>query len=95
MGHQLSLPGVGTLFIYPKRNHQPVSFTVLNFIDQDICMLVEKINHQEVGFIYYHNLPGRQDSKEMLRGLSVNQGPDIAWFKDPSENILSVIQNQK
>jgi hypothetical protein len=47
-----------------------------------------------VHFEHYDNLPAKQDEKGIARGLSAEQGPDIAWFKDPAGNILSVLQDK-
>ena len=94
MGLRLKLPGGGTLFIYAKEDHQPASFTVLNFVVDDIDATVDELMKQGVSFEHYDNMPGKQDNKEILRGRSVNQGPDIAWFKDPAGNILSVLQDK-
>lgn len=93
MGLQLQLPGGGTLFIYPKPDHQPASYTMLNFVVDDIDNAVDELNKAGVTFERYDNMPGTQDNKGILRGRSVNQGPDIAWFKDPAGNILSVLQD--
>lgn len=93
MGLRFRLPGGGALFIYTKNDHQPANFTVLNFIVEDIDTAVDELTGLGVSFEHYDNMPGEQDGKGILRGRSVSQGPDIAWFKDPSGNILSVLQN--
>lgn len=95
MGLQLKLPDSGTLFIYPKNNHQPATFTVLNFVVENIDNAVSELTKLGVKFERYDNMSSKQDGKGILRGLSVNQGPDIAWFKDPAGNILSVIQDKE
>lgn len=94
MGLQFKLPGGGGLFIYPKDGHQPATFTVLNFVVENIDEAVDALTDQGVQFERYDNMPGQQDDKGIARGLSTNQGPDIAWFKDPAGNILSVIQDK-
>ena len=93
MGLNLRLPGGGALFIYAKEGHQPATFTVLNFVVDNIDEAVDELTGLGVSFEHYDNMPGKQDDKGILRGRSVNQGPDIAWFKDPAGNILSVLQN--
>jgi len=93
MGLQLKLPGGGTLFIYPKDDHQPATFTILNFVVSDIDKAVDELQKLGVNFERYDNMPGGQDEKGIARGRSANQGPDIAWFKDPAGNILAVLQN--
>lgn len=91
MGLQFALPGGGTLFIYEKANHQPATFTVLNFEVEAIDDAVAQLEDKGVHFEHYHGMP--QDEKGIMRGISQNQGPDIAWFLDPAGNILSIMQN--
>ena len=92
MGLQFKLPGGGALFIYPKEDHQPATFTALNFVVSNIDEAVDELAKQSVQFERYDNIPGGQDEKGVARGLSAGQGPDIAWFKDPAGNILAVLQ---
>ena len=92
MGLKYKLPGGGTLFIYGKEDHEPASFTVINFVVEDIDAAVDELASQRVVFKHYPNMPGELDEKGILRGRSSNMGPDIAWFKDPASNILSIIQ---
>jgi predicted enzyme related to lactoylglutathione lyase len=82
----LHLAGGGQVFIYPKGDHQPASFTVLNFPVEDIDQAVDSLTKAGIQFERY---PGfDQDERGILR----ESGPPIAWFKDPAGNILSVIQ---
>jgi catechol 2,3-dioxygenase-like lactoylglutathione lyase family enzyme len=91
MGLQLDLPGGGQLFIYEKSDHQPASFTVLNFVVEDIDETVDHlVNDHDITFEKYPDVPG-QDEKGIARGKAANMGPDIAWFKDPAGNILAVL----
>ena len=92
MGLKFNLPGGGSLFIYGKDDHEPATFTVLNFMVGSIDEAVEELGHNGVTFERYDNLPAAQDEKGILRGLNAHQGPDIAWFKDPAGNILSILQ---
>jgi catechol 2,3-dioxygenase-like lactoylglutathione lyase family enzyme len=85
----LDLAGGGHVFIYPKDNHEPATFTVLNFPVDDIDAAVEALGNAGVRFERYEGL--EQDEKGIARGRAVGQGPDIAWFKDPAGNILSVL----
>lgn len=94
MGLNLKLPGGGSVFIYEKPDHQPATFTVLNFAVEDIDKAVDELTAQGVRFERYDNMPFKQDEKGIARGRSANQGPDIAWFKDPSGNILSILQDK-
>lgn len=91
VGARLQLPGGGTVFVYPKRDHQPATFTILNFVVDDIDAAVDDLTSRGVRFERYENGP-KQDDKGILRGRAQNRGPDIAWFKDPAGNVLSVIQ---
>ncbi len=93
MGLQIHVPERNTVFVYPKENHEPASFTVLNFVVDNIDEAVEELSRQGVTFERYEGF--HQDEKGIARGLSVKMGPDIAWFKDPAGNILSVIQDKK
>ena len=82
--------GSERVFIYPKPNHTPASFTVLNFIVDDIETAVDELGKQGVRFEKYE---GHIKTDE--KGIHRNGGPTIAWFKDPAGNILSVLQNGK
>lgn len=91
MGLQLELPGGGALFVYEKPDHQPATFTVLNFVVEDIDETVDHLaGHHGIIFEQYDNMPW-QDEKGIGRGKSANMGPDIAWFKDPAGNTLAVV----
>ena len=90
MGLQFHLPHGGSLFLYPKENHEPATFTILNFVVSDIDKTVDELKKQGVMLEIYQGF--HQDKKGIARGKAANMGPDIAWFKDPAGNILSVIQ---
>ncbi|HEX3247979.1 MAG TPA: VOC family protein [Pyrinomonadaceae bacterium] len=80
------------LFIYPKPNHTPASFTVLNFGVNDIEAAVDELNNLGIKLEHY-NLPDiKTDERGIARGP---KGPTIAWFKDPAGNILSVVEEKK
>jgi catechol 2,3-dioxygenase-like lactoylglutathione lyase family enzyme len=81
--------GDNAVFIYPKPNHIPASFTVLNFPVEDIEAAVDELEALGITLEHY-NLP---DIKTDERGIASGpKGPTIAWFKDPAGNILSVVQ---
>ena len=82
----LNLAGGGKVLIYPKENHEPASFTVLNFQVPDIDQAVDSLTKAGVQFERYEG--ASQDE----RGIQRQYGPAIAWFKDPAGNILSVLQ---
>jgi predicted enzyme related to lactoylglutathione lyase len=80
-----------TVFLYPKPNHTPASFTVLNFHVDDIEAAVDELNGMGVRCEQY-DLP---DIKTNERGIARGpHGPTIAWFKDPAGNILSVLEER-
>jgi len=86
---QLKLATGGSVIIYPKEDHQPATFTVLNFPVDNIDEAVDALTAKGIVFEQYE---GMTDEKGVARGRSQNRGPDIAWFKDPADNILSVLQ---
>ena len=93
VGVRLHLPGGGTVFAYPKRDHQPATFTILNLVVDDIDAAVDELASRGVQFEHYDNEP-KTDGKGILRGRAQNRGPDIAWFKDPAGNFLSVVDQR-
>jgi catechol 2,3-dioxygenase-like lactoylglutathione lyase family enzyme len=86
---QIELPGGLKIFLYQKENHQAATFTVLNFQVTHIRELMEELRSKGVRFEVYTNGEIKTDDQ----GLRDNDGMKIAWFKDPSGNILSLIQN--
>lgn len=86
IGLDVELP-VGHLFIYPKDDHEPASFTVLNFRVADIDAAVDELAAAGISLERYEGMP--QDDKGVMRA-SAGMGPDIGWFTDPAGNILSV-----
>lgn len=76
------------VIIYPKPDHQPASFTVLNWAVKDLESVVDELIQRGVRFEQYDTLHIQTDSKGIFRG----EGPLIAWFKDPAGNILSVLE---
>ena len=83
----LHLAGGGKVIVYPKANHEPATFTVLNFPVKDIEGTIDGLAKARIQFERYEGMD--QDS----RGISRGGGPLIAWFKDPAGNILSIIQD--
>lgn len=93
MGLKLELPGNAQVFMYPKEDHQPATFTVLNLVVTDIDATVTELQSKGVEFEHYDEGMIKTDEKGIARGRAAGFGPDIAWFKDPSGNILSVLQD--
>ncbi len=95
MGLDIELPGGGNVFIYEKQDHQPATFTVLNLVVPNIDEAIDDLIAKGITFETYDLGNGaEQDEKKVLRGLAANMGPDIAWFKDPAGNVLSVLQGE-
>lgn len=88
MGLEVNV-GSTHIFIYPKDDHQPATFTVFNFEVADIDAAVDELVAAGVRLERYEG--SHQDEKGIARGKAAQMGPDIAWFKDPAGNILSVL----
>ena len=86
----LQLAGGSRVLVYPKDDHEPAAFTVLNFPVADIDKAVDELTTRGVRFERYDGF--EQDERGITRGIAQRQGPDIAWFKDPAGNVLSVLQ---
>lgn len=86
---ELQTSGNNHIMIYPKPNHEPATFTVLNFPVTDLEEAVDALIAKGVVFEQYNSEYMKTDEKGIVRGNG--RGPDIAWFKDPAGNILSVI----
>ncbi len=88
---ELHVAGGPSVVVYPKSDHRPATFTVLNFQVDDIDEAVGWLTRRGVRFEQYTGQL-QTDEKGILRGESSGKGPNIAWFKDPAGNILSVIE---
>ena len=91
MGMSININGSIPIFIYQKPDHTPAKFTILNFPVDNIDDAVDDLVSKGVTFEQYNNPEIPQDAKGIGRGKSANMGPDIAWFKDPAGNILSLL----
>jgi len=86
---ELHISGNRPVIVYPKSDHQPASFTIYNFVVADIEQTVGDLTRQGVTFEQYKGAIATD-----AQGISRSKhGPAIAWFKDPSGNILSIIQS--
>jgi len=83
----LNIAGGTRIFVYPKPDHTPATFTILNFPVEDIDRAVDDLTARGVRFERYDDF--KADDKGIMRG---DPGPQIAWFKDPAGNVLSVLQ---
>jgi catechol 2,3-dioxygenase-like lactoylglutathione lyase family enzyme len=86
----LHLAGDRPTLVYQQEGTTPASYTVLNFPVDDIGKAVDELAGRGVSFERYDGID--HDEKGIVRGLAAGQGPDIAWFKDPTGNVLSVLQ---
>ncbi|ROQ40828.1 extradiol dioxygenase family protein [Frondihabitans sp. PhB188] len=86
----IALPGGAHVIAYPKDDHVPAVFTILNFEVADIDAAVDEL---EAAGVSLENYGGWADERGIMRGKAADRGPDIAWFLDPSGNILSVLAN--
>ncbi|MGH8970960.1 MAG: VOC family protein [Actinomycetes bacterium] len=84
----LHIAGGRETLVYPKPDHTPATFTVLNFPVDDVEAAVDELTGRGVRFERYEGTDIETDAKGVFRG----GGPLIAWFKDPAGNVLSVIQ---
>lgn len=82
------LSGGTKALLYPKPDHQPATFTVLNFPVASVDKAVEELSGRGVRFEIYNQPDLKTDSRGIMRG----NGPTIAWFKDPAGNTLSVLE---
>ena len=88
-GLNLILKGGNEVFIYPKPDHSPATFTILNFIVDDVEQKVDELTKLGVSFQIYNKSELKTDNKGIFHGK-----PKIAWFRDPSGNFLSILENK-
>src|SRR5438270_9601957 len=88
---QLHIADGTTILLYPKENHTPATFTILNFPVANIEQAVDELTRRGVRFESYNEGDLVTDEK----GISRGGGPKIAWFKDPANNILSVLEAEQ
>ena len=85
----LHLEGGTDVLVYPKQNHTPATFTILNFPVPSVDKAVDRLKERGVRFEVYNEPELKTDERGISRD---NGGPTIAWFKDPAGNILSVLE---
>jgi len=83
----LHLAGGRDTLVYPKPDHEPAGYTILNFAVDDVDAAVDALTERGVRFERYEGM--EQDEKGIFR----DAGPDIAWFTDPAGNVLSVLED--
>jgi len=84
---EIELASGARILAYTKPNHEPASYTILNFEVDDVEAAVDDLNARGVATKIYTDPDFGTDAK----GISRGQGPDIAWFTDPAGNVLSVL----
>ncbi|HYN66734.1 MAG TPA: VOC family protein [Ornithinibacter sp.] len=84
----LRLAGGRPVLVYPKPDHVPATYTVLNFPVDDVAAVVDSLTERGVAFEHYEGTAAQTDDDGVFRG----GGPLIAWFTDPSGNVMSVIE---
>jgi predicted enzyme related to lactoylglutathione lyase len=84
----IHLAGGRDTLVYPKPDFEPATYTILNFPVDDVDAAVDELAGRGVSFERYEGM--EQDEKGIARG----PGPEIAWFKDPAGNILSVLETE-
>jgi catechol 2,3-dioxygenase-like lactoylglutathione lyase family enzyme len=92
MGLDVKLATGAHVFLYGKPDHIPATYTVLNFPVDDLDKAMTKLENAGVKFEQYHDERIPQDERGVSHGNASEHTPDIAWFKDPSGNILSVLR---
>lgn len=85
---ELHIAGGTKILMYPKENHTPATFTILNFPVDNIEQAVDELVSRGVQFESYNEGDLVTDERGIFRG----GGPKIAWFKDPAGNLLSVLE---
>ena|SRR5437660_9507067 len=89
---ELHVGGGMNILIYPKTNHSPATFTILNFPVDNLEQAVDDLTKRGVRFEIYNEGDVKTDEK----GISLSsEGPKIAWFKDPAGNVLSVLEERR
>jgi catechol 2,3-dioxygenase-like lactoylglutathione lyase family enzyme len=89
---ELHIAGGRNILIYPKANHTPATFTILNFPVDNLEQAIDDLAKRGVRFEIYNEGDVKTDEK----GISLSsEGPKIAWFKDPAGNVLSVLEEKE
>ncbi|MFG6503831.1 VOC family protein [Microbacterium sp. P05] len=84
---RLALPSGARVLVYGKPDHEPAGYTILNFPVDDVDAAVDDLNARGVTTKIYSDDELKTDAK----GIAREMGPDIAWFRDPAGNVLSVL----
>ncbi|MEA5457225.1 VOC family protein [Sinomonas sp. JGH33] len=91
-GLDLTLPGGGRVYAYPKSDHVPATHTVLNLVVPDIEAAVASLHELGIRTDHYPSTPEMPlDENGILRDPNAPEGFGMAWFKDPAGNVISVL----
>ena len=90
---ELNISGGNKIIAYPKPNHTPATFTILNFPVDNIEKAVDELGKLGIVFEQYDMKDLKTDAKGIAWGKKQGKGPNVAWFKDPAGNILSVLES--
>ncbi len=88
MALMLKIAGGNPIYVYGKDNHEPATYTILNFPVDNIDQAAADLKAKGIALEHYEGMTGDDG---IARGIEAGQGPDIAWFKDPAGNILSIL----
>jgi catechol 2,3-dioxygenase-like lactoylglutathione lyase family enzyme len=94
-GLNIKLKDAGTVFVYPKPDHVPATFTILNFVVDDIDKTVDDLNGKGIQLERYDMGEMKPDAKGIYRSASKEDGPTIAWFKDPAGNVVAILEGER
>lgn len=90
-GLELDVTGGAPVFVYPKDDdHEPASYTVLNLVVPDIVAAADHLAENDVPLERYEGFD--QDERGIVHSTDPDQGPTIAWFRDPARNVIALIQ---
>lgn len=87
---ELHVGGGTPILVYPKPDHQPAVFTVLNFPVKSVDATVDELNRKGIEMAHYDL--GEEGGSGDAKGIHRGGGPTIAWFTDPAGNILSILE---
>jgi len=91
-GLSIDIPDGPGLFLYPKDDHSPATFTVLNLLVAYAEKAVDELSDRGIEFLQYDDPSIETDEKGIHWGAKAGEGPNIAWFNDPAGNIISIIE---
>lgn len=83
--------GEAQIFLYPKKDHRPATFTVFNLMVADVARAATDLKERGIKFEQYEG-DIETDENGIHWGKESGEGPNIAWFRDPSGNIISIIE---